>query len=91
MRWGIRSDTLLSCQGKEKKNTNRQTNKQKKQTGHKKAQTATLEGAGEARDGRRGEKGREVSRCGGGVGYSVRPRSKGGARKGAAGEATMPG
>lgn len=53
---GIRSDTLLFCQGKEKKQTNRQT--KKKQTGHKKAQTATLEGAGEARDGDRGGWGR---------------------------------
>lgn len=71
MHEGIRSDTLLFCQGKEKKHTNRQT--KKKQTGHKKAQTATLEGAGEARDGGRGGGRGE----GGGV-YSVRARSEGG-------------
>lgn len=58
--------TLCSfAKEKGKKTTHKPTNKTKKQTGHKKAQTATLEGAGEAMDGRRGEKWREVSRCGG--------------------------
>lgn len=57
MHWGIFRTLCSSAKKKRKKTTNRQTKAKKhtkKQTGHKKAQTATLEGAGEAMDGCRG-------------------------------------
>lgn len=51
--------TLCSFAKEKRKNTHTNRQTKKKQTGHKKAQTATLEGAGEARDGGRGGRGGE--------------------------------